>query len=238
MFSQLSFLHNGEGRIFGSRILDNKYFRSVLWNIYRSRFVIFPINFEGNHWIVGIAETAKLSLTLYDSLGNSKRVLKSTLSTLKDYLQREHLAKQGTTLPENWKFVIADVNERQRDGSSCGVFVCRYVELLIEAIEKRQVLSPSLLRNCFVEESINEMRKRICKILSQQLLDQRRRTILQKDIARRNLFAISSIYNIQRHGCKSLIFRLPSVILSTGGRTPAETSGKQLEFSSGISRPA
>jgi len=179
-----------------------------LWNVFQSRLVIFPINTGNNHWIVGIVDVTKQSGVLYDSLGSSKKTLNPILSIMEEFLKREHLSKQARPLPKEWKFYAADTNEKQRDGCSCGVFVCRYVEMYIEAIEKCKSLPPSV-SSCFVSESIPMMRLRISGMLTKEVINYRRSNILRVDQGRRTVYVLSSVYSIPRLGAKALITRLP-----------------------------
>lgn len=82
------------------------------------KFLVFPINIRNVHWCVAIASCETFELFIYDSMGANKL---HTLVRKNLVLFLESL-KKGTWVK---KRLIS--NPAQKDGVSCGVFICAFI---------------------------------------------------------------------------------------------------------------
>lgn len=142
-----------------------------------SQVLLFPINVNNNHWIlVGIDLTKKV-ITFYDSIkSSSKKWYEDISHNLQErMIPNEILRRSGVTLKkvDFQPYRLADCCQ-QNDGFSCGIFVCRYLEVLIEDVSTRKgVISlPTRISNCFNSLfTPKQLRKKILNILEDQHID-------------------------------------------------------------------
>lgn len=176
----------------------------ALWDIFSAVFLIFPINLDNNHWMLALVDL-KLGRTLiFDSLAKSKHELKQVFQFLHIFLNEEHKLCKRRPLPDYWTQGITNLNGKQPDGCSCGVYVCRYAELIVDVINTNGALTQSAVENCFAGESIKDMRVRISCTLSAHIQDQNHRLMLVRHIERNLVFVLASPYEIRRIGLNSL----------------------------------
>lgn len=98
-------------------------------DIFSKDMIIIPIH-HGYHWCLAIINFKCKVITYYDSMGCPGD---KCLTTLHDYLIKEHLDKKKTELeaPDDWKLISTmKKTPQQLNGFDCGVFVCITAEFV------------------------------------------------------------------------------------------------------------
>jgi Ulp1 family protease len=129
-------------------------------NLYEQDLVLIPVNKDA-HWMLACVQPRLKRCILFDSLKGSAD--HPVLQTIFDFFQHDYHAKrQQRTRQADWTFTSSDLNRQQVDHVSCGVFVCRFAELAIEAFSRNQGAQvPDAFPNCFEAETTAHMRTRI-----------------------------------------------------------------------------
>jgi Ulp1 family protease len=136
-------------------------------NLYDQDLVLVPINQNG-HWTLACVEPRHKRCILFDSTKNSSHV--SVLSSVFEFFQQDYYIKrQQRTSKADWTFVMNEVNHQQNDGVSCGLFVCRFAELVIDSYSRSRpgVRVSDAFPACFGHDTPAMMRRRI----AQQIVD-------------------------------------------------------------------
>nr|CAB3265968.1 sentrin-specific protease 1 [Phallusia mammillata] len=125
-------------------------------DIFSKSLVIFPVHL-GVHWTLAIADFRCKELRYYDSMGG---INTECLTTLKEYLESEHMDKKKTTYDaSDWKTMSCSNQDipQQLNGSDCGVFTCTFAEFLSRdaPLNFTQSHMP-LLRRTMVWEILNK----------------------------------------------------------------------------------
>lgn len=129
-------------------------------NLFACRGALFPIHTGGVHWTLAAADMHTRTLHYLDSLGGDGTPI---LRRLLGYLQQEHQARRhGLVLPESsWtlrSWGRAELPQQAGD-VDCGVFVCAYARLLVDAWSRE------------VEPEFNFSQEEIPRIREQLKLD-------------------------------------------------------------------
>jgi Ulp1 family protease len=86
--------------------------------------IIFPINENSNHWLLGLVDTANRCIYVLDPLGVGIRHTGLERKLLA-WVQAEYVAC-GRPDPGSWQIVSNDTAPMQTDYTSCGVMVAFY----------------------------------------------------------------------------------------------------------------
>ena len=97
-------------------------------NIFRFRFHLIPIHFNGNHWMLICSDLNRSKVILFDSF---HQMHPEILNKIRDFYQRHYLKQYEVPLPHEWQFVYAKSIPLQKNGYDCGVFVCKFAELFL-----------------------------------------------------------------------------------------------------------
>ena len=85
------------------------------------------MNFNNNHWALCAIDMRKKRITFYDSLG--KDALRE-LTEVYYWIKQEMTEKWKIEFkPHEWSLRTA-ICPQQKDGTSCGVFMCKFAESL------------------------------------------------------------------------------------------------------------
>jgi sentrin-specific protease 1 len=91
--------------------------------------VLFPINVDQNHWVLGVAHMRERRLEIWDSLHGRHN---ACLKAIRRYLSDELLRKHGERVePRAWQVSHHEGGPRQRNGYDCGMFVCATARCLM-----------------------------------------------------------------------------------------------------------
>jgi len=109
-------------------------------DIFKYEICLFPIHINGNHWALATIQHRVKHIGFYCSRGESTTFKEKLL----DFLKREHLARKGTSLPQDYR--LSDVSRiplqeplrkldptldpKQENTWDCGVYTCMYMEYL------------------------------------------------------------------------------------------------------------
>jgi len=109
-------------------------------DIFKYEICLFPIHINGNHWALATIQHRVKHIGFYCSRGESTTFKEKLL----DFLKREHLARKGTSLPQDYR--LSDVSgiplqeplrkldptldPKQENTWDCGVYTCMYMEYL------------------------------------------------------------------------------------------------------------
>jgi len=93
--------------------------------------IFFPINTDGGtHWVCAVVDMRRKRIQMYDSMGDHGKYF---LECIFRYLQDEHVAVKGCSLPdkESWRLVGTTPDTPcQLNGVDCGVFTCMFADFL------------------------------------------------------------------------------------------------------------
>ena len=103
-------------------------------DIFTLQTMIVPINTTNTHWQFIQIDFREKQILYRDSLSHqgqdpSERFSNSYTTLVRAYLEETHITNHGEQLPSEWAEIHAKSPE-QRDGNSCGVFVCMSAILL------------------------------------------------------------------------------------------------------------
>jgi Ulp1 family protease len=136
-------------------VLPHKLLRIVKKSnvILSKQYVFFPINIQNVHWIICIAEINSKKIILYDSLGE--------LFSAKHRKIMEILNAFFVQLFPNshWEFIY-HYEPKQEDKTSCGVFICAFMESYVTSGFK-------IVRHAFNQSNVPFLRLRIAHALLQ-----------------------------------------------------------------------
>eukprot|EP00993_Chasmostoma_nieuportense_P001977 NODE_2810_length_1085_cov_15.370564_g2680_i0.p1 GENE.NODE_2810_length_1085_cov_15.370564_g2680_i0~~NODE_2810_length_1085_cov_15.370564_g2680_i0.p1 ORF type:complete len:360 (-),score=101.87 NODE_2810_length_1085_cov_15.370564_g2680_i0:4-1020(-) len=104
--------------------------------------VFVPINVQDAHWMLGVINFAKERIEFYDSLGSTGE---GYLRTLLQYLRLKDVenGREGKsrlswlTRPEKEIFFSLGAKVPLQKGNDCGVFVCKYANVLAQGFPLR-----------------------------------------------------------------------------------------------------
>lgn len=125
---------------FYQKLMKGGYERVKRWikkvDLFSHSLILIPVHLvmKGtNHWCLATIDMDKKTIVYYDSLGgNNNRALKEIAS----FLQQAHLAKKGSALDlSGWEQKNAKNIPQQKNGSDCGMFVCKFAEYLSRKAE-------------------------------------------------------------------------------------------------------
>lgn len=102
--------------------------RERLENMQMARYLFFPINDHGNHWILGVLDNQNRQICIYDSLNAT--IHDQTLKRLKIF------AKAFIAADVEWVCMLCPVHP-QGATLNCGVFVCAYMRTLAHAFHQQ-----------------------------------------------------------------------------------------------------
>ena len=139
-----------------------------------AQFLLFPININEYHWILVAIDLLKRTVIFYDSLRSESS----------EYYQDIHRKIQEEMIPreifrrtsvevgkvEFEPYVLAKCSQ-QKDDFNCGIFVCRYLEVIIQhiALRKEKSVLPEIIMNCFNHKNTPAvLRKKILEVLKPQ----------------------------------------------------------------------
>jgi Ulp1 family protease len=104
------------------------------WNVFELDVMFAPANVGTNHWVLVMVHFGSRSVKIYNPLLEGYHYsVEDCLGQFKLFLNFEHYILYRTPLPNNWKFQVAVNAQQQTDGHNCGVFVCRYFEMVLES---------------------------------------------------------------------------------------------------------
>ena len=107
-------------------------------NIFIYQFHLIPIHHNNNHWMLVCANLHQSKVLLFDSFHHMHPDI---LSKIKEFYQHQYVRCFGVGLPASWTFLHAHSIPLQRNGSDCGVFVCKFAELHLREHITYQFLS-------------------------------------------------------------------------------------------------
>ena len=123
----------------------------------QSKKIAIPINENPNHWSCASANVDTHQIDVFCSLEreNMVKIVQECCQTLFNELAKfkgySHLAGQ-------WTCVLKNRVPVQTDGSSCGLFVCAYMEFIVRG--------KTLSRDAFSQINIDHLRSSLYKFLS------------------------------------------------------------------------
>jgi hypothetical protein len=151
-----------EEKIYGPRIACDRRLRlsrnPFLRNIFESSLFVAPMFVHGNHFVLVVVEIKKSLVTVLDSW---KPGAKDAIKRVKSILDFEHKRLRSAPLPSNWHFQLCEPIEKQTDSISCGVYVCRYFEVLLSQWNEASFPDFSRVFPSEFEQSAMLMRGRI-----------------------------------------------------------------------------
>ena len=130
-------------------------------DIFSLRLMLIPMNVGGSHWTCAAINFPDKTITYYDSMGASGRLI---LEILKRYLMDEHENKKKSALPniEAWRLISPKRSvPQQQNCSDCGVFMCQFLNYLSvdDAFD-------------FSQKHMQNFRMKMClEIINKQLFD-------------------------------------------------------------------
>ena len=135
---------------------------ALYWNIFEFPAIFFVVNLAGSHWALVSCDVTRRIITMYDSSGKEsyRQDRQTCLMLIKQYLEEEYTRK--TKLTSRWKTREAECAQ-QTDTNSCGVFVCRFIELLLQGEENLS------MDKCFGDFTIETMRSRVGKEIREHI---------------------------------------------------------------------
>lgn len=96
-------------------------------DLFQKHLVLFPINLENMHWVLGVINNRQKRFEYYDSLGGRNP---DALRKLRRYYQDEHRAKKQANLALTDWTDYQPMVPLQSNSSDCGVFVCQFMHSL------------------------------------------------------------------------------------------------------------
>jgi hypothetical protein len=121
-------------------------------NVLEYAKLLLPILKRGNHWTLAIVDLRDLGIQVFDSIYHpadqtTYDILQHLCRLIGDIVRTKHRERQGEFAEERWRLRdTGPIIPQQTDGSSCGVFVCAYVDLL-----ERNLSPPYNFRNADVD---------------------------------------------------------------------------------------
>lgn len=105
--------------------------------VFSKEILLVPVH-RGNHWCLAVIDFRKKSIEYYDSLGdkNDKQQMFVCLNKLLNWLSEESIDKRQVKLDtQEWRISYRTDIPQQRNGSDCGMFVCRFAEYVSRGAE-------------------------------------------------------------------------------------------------------
>ncbi|NXX84135.1 SENP2 protease, partial [Urocolius indicus] len=125
-------------------------------DLFKQDMIFVPIHLK-RHWTLVVIDNRKKTIKYFDSLGQNGDDI---CQTVFKYLQAEHLEKNKQEL-SCWEWSLCSVEPheipQQLNGSDCGVFLCKYVDVLSQdkPITFTQIHMP-YFRRCMVWEIVHQ----------------------------------------------------------------------------------
>ncbi|XP_068437159.1 sentrin-specific protease 2 [Clinocottus analis] len=147
-------LRGGGGGQAGGHTAVKRWTKAV--DLFLYDLVLVPVHL-GVHWAMAIIDFKSKTVTSYDSMGQRHD---DVCSLLLLYLKEEHKAKKGRELDSpKWSIGSLRATEipQQRNGSDCGVFVCKYADYIAKGrpLTFKQRHMP-LFRKLMIWEILNQ----------------------------------------------------------------------------------
>ena len=101
-------------------------------DIFSHSLILIPVHVERDHWCLATIDMEAKLIVYYDSLGGKNN---PALRLIDSFLQQEHLTKRGSALGINYEKMNAKNIPQQKNGSDCGMFVCKFAEYLSRKAE-------------------------------------------------------------------------------------------------------
>ena len=130
--------------------------------ITNKEFLIAPLNVENQHWTIVIIYLFKNKIVVYDSLNNqniSENViswLQHTRTHITNVLATCKMIDSRVKFDENAIISLSPFFPQQKDGCSCGVFVCKGIETFFE--NRQEIITWS-----DISESVRKYRDEMTK---------------------------------------------------------------------------
>ena len=112
--------------------------RATFFDIFSQRYLFFPVNVNRVHWVLVSVHLPTHTIRSYDSWNDPEH--DNHLESVFRYLQDEHMERKGFPLSDRatWTFIPCTADTPQQDNSNdCGVFVCAFIDLLMQDEELR-----------------------------------------------------------------------------------------------------
>jgi sentrin-specific protease 1 len=94
--------------------------------------LFFPVNEASDHWALVVARPAERTVDYYDSLFGYDDAIRPTL-LVQRYLERLAAELEPDGAPgATWTRRVVTRCSKQDNPSDCGLFVCRYIECLLD----------------------------------------------------------------------------------------------------------
>ncbi len=153
--------------------LENKGYNGVeRWgskkklNIFNIDYIFIPVNRNNTHWCLAVINLKKKKFEFYDSMGGSAGPVFPLLlnyminETKKQYNQNNLNLNIDFNMYENWEMKDRIKCPKQTNGSDCGVFTCKFAE----------VLSSNKKLNFHQSDMKNIRRRMVYEIITKKLL--------------------------------------------------------------------
>ncbi|KAI0034931.1 hypothetical protein K488DRAFT_76942 [Vararia minispora EC-137] len=139
---------NGHADKGKGKVLDCHYFNSFFWtkmvnegyeksrlnkwtkkfDIFAKDVVLIPVNHHNTHWTGAAINFREKRIESYDSMGAKNKIV---FEVLREYLDAEHRDKKKKPFDfTRWQDHAPVTTPRQENGYDCGVFTCRFLEML------------------------------------------------------------------------------------------------------------
>ncbi|XP_075964592.1 sentrin-specific protease 2 isoform X1 [Anarhichas minor] len=147
-------LRGGGGGQAGGHTAVKRWTKAV--DLFLYDLILVPLHL-GVHWAMAVIDFKSKTVRSYDSMGQRHE---DVCSLLLLYLREEHKAKKGREL-DSPKWTVGSLRPaeipQQKNGSDCGVFVCKYADYIAKGrpLTFRQCHMP-LFRKLMIWEILNQ----------------------------------------------------------------------------------